>query len=358
MGVATAGSSRWGEGMTLDQLIALNDEIAALARAGLPMERGLMSIGGDYPGRLGRISTQLGQDLAEGKTLAEAVAADERQFPPLYRAVVEAGMRSGRLASALEALAEFARSYQEMRRALVLALTYPLLVLIFGYLLAIGFMTQVIPRFVSAFGLLDLTPNRLILGLESASRTVLYWGPILPAIVAALIFAWLWSGRARMLPTGGGLVRRIPWMRAMLANAQAANFARLLALLVEHDVPLADGIDLAARASANGALMREGQEVAQRIRQGAAIDKALKTTRAFPPLLKWLIITGHRQRSLVGSLNHAAVTYKRRALMHAELARTFLPTLFLVLIGALGTYIVVSLLFVPFASLLTNLSHV
>jgi general secretion pathway protein F len=316
-----------------------------------------MSIGSDYPGRLGRISTQLGQDLANGKTLAEAVAAEEGQFPPLYRAVVESGMRSGRLSLALEALAEFARSYQEMRRAMVSALTYPLLVLMFGYILAMTFMSQVIPRFVSAFGLLDVTPSRLMIGLERASRTVIYWGPILPAVVVVLILAWVWTGRARSLPTGGAVIRRIPWMRAMLANAQAANFARLLALLVEHDVPLADAIDLAAGASAGGALMREGRGVAERLRQGATIDAALKPAAAFPPLLKWLMITGQRQHALVGSLNHAAVTYKRRALMQAELARTLLPTIFLVLIGAVATYLVVSLLFVPFTNLLTNLSQ-
>jgi general secretion pathway protein F len=245
-----------------------------------------------------------------------------------------------------------------MRRALVMALTYPMLVLMFGYLLAIGFMTQVIPRFVSAFGLLDLTPNRMLLGLDAASRTVFYWGPILPIVLVVLMLAWIWTGRARMLPTGGWLIRRIPWMRAMLANAQAANFSRLLALLVEHDVPLADGIELAARSSANRVLIREGCEVAERIRQGSPVAEALNPTSVFPPLLKWLIITGQRQRSLVGSLNHAAVTYRRRALMQAEMVRTFLPTVFLVLIGAIGTYLVTSLLFVPFASLLTNLSHV
>jgi type II secretory pathway component PulF len=173
-----------------------------------------------------------------------------------------------------------------------------------------------------------------------------------------LILAWLWTGRAQSLRAGGSLIRRVPWMRAMLSNAQAANFSRLLAILLEHDVPLADAVDLAARAGAGGALMQAGQGVAERLRQGATIDDALKPATAFPPLLKWLMITGQRRHALVGSLNHAAATYKRRALLQAELARTFLPTFFLVLIGAVATYLVVSLLFVPFTNLLTNLSSI
>ena len=45
--------------ITLDQLIALNDEIAALVRAGVPLDRGLRSLGEDLPGRLGRFARQL-----------------------------------------------------------------------------------------------------------------------------------------------------------------------------------------------------------------------------------------------------------------------------------------------------------
>ena len=35
--------------VTLDQLIALNDEIAALARAGVPLDQGLLHLGRDLP---------------------------------------------------------------------------------------------------------------------------------------------------------------------------------------------------------------------------------------------------------------------------------------------------------------------
>ena len=42
--------------ITLDQLLALNEEIAALVRAGVPLDRGLLEAGRDVRGRLGRIA--------------------------------------------------------------------------------------------------------------------------------------------------------------------------------------------------------------------------------------------------------------------------------------------------------------
>ena len=101
---------------SLEDLIALNDEIAALARAGMPLERGLLDLGRDVPGRLGAMTTALGERMSRGEGLAEAIAAQGDRLPPMYRAVVEAGIRSGRLPVALEGLAGVARRVVETRR--------------------------------------------------------------------------------------------------------------------------------------------------------------------------------------------------------------------------------------------------
>src|SRR5262245_6985582 len=98
-----------GRPISLDDLIALNDEIAALARAGLPLERGLREVGRDVSGGLSRAMLSLAERMGQGATLPEALAADRDKFPPIYRAVVEAGVRAGRLPAALESLAAFVR---------------------------------------------------------------------------------------------------------------------------------------------------------------------------------------------------------------------------------------------------------
>ena len=54
--------------VTLDELIALNDEIAALVRVGVPLELGLRQLGGDLPARMGRLAKDLAQRMeARGK---------------------------------------------------------------------------------------------------------------------------------------------------------------------------------------------------------------------------------------------------------------------------------------------------
>src|SRR6478752_9159860 len=130
--------------ISIDELGALNDEIAALVRAGVPLERGLLRAGSDLSGGLKRITQALGSRLSRGEGLGQALEAEKGAIPPLYRAVVEAGARSGRLPAALEGLARYVRSYSEARSAIGVALWYPIVVLSLAYALFLGLVMEVI----------------------------------------------------------------------------------------------------------------------------------------------------------------------------------------------------------------------
>ena len=100
------GRNRHGA-ITVEQLFALNEEIRALVRAGVPLERGLLTAARGLRGRLGRITEALADRLNRGESLIEALENEKQVLPPLYRAVVEAGARSGQLPVALEGLARY-----------------------------------------------------------------------------------------------------------------------------------------------------------------------------------------------------------------------------------------------------------
>ncbi len=62
--------------ITIDQLLALNDEIAALVRAGVPLERGLVVTGRDLRGRLGGSRRPWRGGSAAGESLSEALEGE------------------------------------------------------------------------------------------------------------------------------------------------------------------------------------------------------------------------------------------------------------------------------------------
>jgi len=114
--------------VSLDELLALHEEITVLARSGMPLAAGLLEVATDLPGRLRGLAQQLGHHLEQGRSIDDALAQIPN-VPPFYRAVVAVGARTGRLPAALEGLTSNLRQWIELRRSIGLVSFYPLLVL-------------------------------------------------------------------------------------------------------------------------------------------------------------------------------------------------------------------------------------
>ena len=76
--------------ITLDQLLALNEEIAALVRAGVPLEKNLGHLGGEMPGKLGDIAAMIAERAAQGRI----ARADHRRTIGRVPARLSRGHRS------------------------------------------------------------------------------------------------------------------------------------------------------------------------------------------------------------------------------------------------------------------------
>lgn len=345
--------------ISIDELAALNDEIGALVRAGVPLDRGLLGAGGELPGGLRQITSALGQRLSRGESLPEALEAEKRAIPPLYRAVVEAGARSGRLSVALEGLARYVRGYSEARAAIGVALWYPILVLSLAYGLFLGLVVEIVPRFIGAFESLGLEVIRPLRWLERCGELAAYWWPVGPVLLVLLGVAWWRSGVAATFQTSSwSLLRIFPWMRSMLQDYEAAGYADLLALLLEHHVAYPQAVKLAAEATGNSAMIQGARQLAAAVERGEAPGTAVRDlpAGAFRPLLRWTLAATAEQGSLVEALRNLAPMYRKRGAFQAEKLQLFLPTALMLAIGGSATLLYALTLFLPLAGMLRGLS--
>jgi len=315
--------------MTLDDLIALNDEIAALVRAGVPLEQGLAELGGDLPGRMGQLAALLAERTARGEPLAQVVMDQTIGFPLAYRAVVEAGIKAGRLPAALEAVAGSASRLTETHRAAVIAAIYPLLVFTVAWGCLMFFARVIAPSLAATFLALGVPGHRFFVTVAWIGRGSWYWGPVVPAAAVLFLAAWWFaSTRASILHSRwcDWLLGWLPWMGPMLRWSRSAAFLEVLALLVENRVPLDEAIRLAADASGD--------------------------PRTLPPLVNWLMLAAGRDGALLPALRHAAETYRRRARHQSDLVRIFLPVVLTVCVGGSATLVYAVALFGPYTAML------
>ncbi|HEX3726641.1 MAG TPA: type II secretion system F family protein [Pirellulales bacterium] len=355
--------------MSLDDLVALNDEIAGLVRSGLPLELGLAGWGRDLPGALGSLASTLGQQTAAGRSLAESMADMGDQIPPVYRALVTAGLRSGRLSSALESMSHTARNLREIRGTVALAVLYPLLLILLSYCL---FMMLAAPLMHLLMAVYEAEPPKFwsyIAEAGSLSTRVIplpaFAGFGMPVVlipplvlVGAAVVWWLGTKRAMMVDAGSA-ARWLTWVPVAgraVRESRSATLAEVLGLLVQHDVPMNEALVLAADCTADRRLMKAARRASSAIERGAAPAEFRGQLTDLPPLLAWLIISGARQQTFTAMAAHIADTYRRRIARDSQWLRETLPILLVMGVGAVVVLAYALAIYLPFIELMDRLA--
>jgi type II secretory pathway component PulF len=347
--------------ITLDQLLALNEEIAALVRAGVPLEKNLGELGSEMPGRLGAIATMVSERAARGESLEKIIAEQSSQFPPVYRAVIEAGQRAGRLPAALESLAGTVRRLAETRRAVLVSALYPLFVLLLIWAFFAIFSGVIVGqlRLAESFRDLGMPGQSFFRGLAALGSTAKFWGPAGP-IAILLIAGWFWrkSSQATWIDGRGigWFLEKLPWIGAMIANSRNAAFTEMFATLLAHQVPMHEALVLAADSAGSSQLRIAVQQAADNLRAGRTLA-AGDGLASFPPLLRWMIPAAAGQNLLLPALNHAAAMYRHRAEYLADTIRVYLPMLMIAVVAGGMTLCYALCLFWPYTNMLRNLAH-
>jgi general secretion pathway protein F len=336
----------------LDDLIALSDEVAALVRAGVPLDQGLRMLARDLPTRLGRLAERLGERLESGDALAAALESTA-DFPPAYRAVAVAGLKSGRLASALEGIATTARRVAEARRMTAVAMIYPLITLVVASVLFAFSVLHTTPVVLDALQAFDVDLPGWFPWAIAAARSMMWLLPGLwLLLLGCLLIGYLGAGRSAVL--GGSRLGRAPAIARLRMESQLATFHEVLALLIDQQVPLDEAVALSADTVGSGQLRAGAHELSARLRGG---ERGTPLVAGVPALLTWLLMSNTPSAQLVGALRRAAAAHRRRVDELAAWVGVYLPIAVSAGVGGVLTLCYVLLVMGPFYYLMHGLTR-
>jgi general secretion pathway protein F len=338
--------------------ILLNEEIAALVRARLPLETNLANLAADLPKSSAELAKQIGRRMEGGASLATAMEAECASLPAAYRAVIVAGVESGQLGSALESLADSASRRDQLRRVTGIAILYPLVIVVAVCMLVAVVISQVVP----SFAWLNNSHYGPIGSLAGVPWLVFVLGGVLPAVVLLSAGVWWWkSGRVGSSSSAGlGAFTWLPWVGQMHAWGQAATLSDLLRLLVERGLPLDQSLVLAAEATEVSRFRNSARKLADELRQGntAASSAPNPADHAgLPSLVQLSLRHIHDRRLLASSLQQASEIYHDRAVRRAESYAERLPIVLTVGVGGSLTLGFTLLVFWPYVNTLYELAE-
>lgn len=346
----------------MDELTHLCDLMVSLSRAGIPLDKGLVRLGAELPGRMAAVTGEMSQRLESGASLAEIVSPDGSPFPQVYASVVEAGLRSGRTTVALEGFARLARQIAEIRRLVASSLVYPVIVLVLLSFISLNLFPVLVPTLTGFFeerfssdGQATSLPTVLAVWALIAP-----WFWVLPAILLVLAIFWFVATRratAAQPSEFSDWVRWVPGARRLLRYSRLLAFTEVLRLLVDQQVPLHQAVMLAGSASGDRDLQSDGARLATQLERGEHPTDAGSIKRGIPPFLRWGICNSQKFGQLQSTLERSAQTYQRRTEDSAFRMRTFLPVAFSLLLGGILTACYVMMFYLPWMTILRSMAE-
>jgi general secretion pathway protein F len=342
-----SGGARSGlrSGLRSAQLVLLTRQMATLVASGLPIDEALQALVDGSDGKLRTQVVSLRSRVMEGATLANAMGEFPETFPPLFRASIAAGESAGKLDRVLLRLADYAETRDALRRKIMLALTYPLLLTLVALAVVTGLMVWVVPQVIGVFMQYQQAlplPTRVLIAISNVVRD---YGAILAAAGLAAVSTVFWALRSPgMQARSHALLLRLPLLGRLVRAAETARFARTLALLVNSAVPLLEALSIASQVVENQSLKQALARIGLRVREGQSFSRALADAREFPPVAVRLIASGEKSGRMDEMLFEAAAHQERDLDTALGIVMAALGPGVILVVGGLVLFIVLAIL--------------
>ena len=231
--------------------------------------------------------------VMEGLRLSDALRGQPKVFPELYTAMVASGETSSRLPAVLERLADDLEAAQKIRRKIMGATAYPLVLSIVALLVVSILMIVVVPKVVDQFDSFGQTLPPLTQAVIAISAWMQDWGLITLGVFVAAIFILRQALKTKSVKyRWDAMMLRLPLMGKIIRNMNAARFARTMAGLVDSGTPALTALETARHTLQNSVMREAVMDASIKVREGTAISSALRGTSVFPPLVVQMVAGG------------------------------------------------------------------
>ncbi len=334
-----------GRRVPIGEVVLFTQELAALLKAGLPLDRSLQALL-EVTSRpaLKAILSQVLRDLQAGKTFSEALSR-HRIFSTLYVSLVRAGEAGGFLEEALFRLGDYMKTVSELRSYLLTALIYPIILAGVGASSMILMLLYVVPRFEEFFkemGQNLFWSTRMLISLSHVFLSYWWLLGLLLALAVLVVVRLIRTPQGRMAvdrfkisaPFIGDLTRRVA----------AAFFSKTLGTLLTNGVSLVPALQV-VQASVNNLYLSQAMEgVLANVEKGQHLSGLLKKVGMFPDLFLQMVAIGEETGHLAEMLLSAADSLESDARATVRRFLALLEPVLILVTSVVVAFIIVSLL--------------
>ncbi len=323
-------------------LVLFSQELVALLGAGLSLLEALETLAEkERRPDLNRILQDILTKLREGQPLSVALQHFPRSFTPLYVATIRASERTGDLGEALTRFVVYQSQLESVRKKLVSASIYPLVLLATGGLVMAFLLFYVVPKFSRVYE--DVRGN-----LPFLSQLLLQWGKLLEAHGSEVLMGGLLAiagcvyGITRPAVKGWAIERlwAVPSLGSRWHVYELARFYRTLGMLLRGGIPIVQALGMVAGLLPP--MLRSQLSLATGdIREGKSVSHAMERRGLTTPVALRMLRVGERSGQMGEMMERIAAFYDEEIARWVEwLSRLIEPVLMAVIGLVIGTIVV------------------
>ncbi|AOI76219.1 type II secretion system inner membrane protein GspF [Burkholderia sp. NRF60-BP8] len=321
-------------------------QLASLLVAGLPLDESLSVLSEQAEREYVReLMASIRAEVVGGHSFANALSQHPRDFPEIYRALVAAGEHTGKLGIVLSRLADYIEQSNALKQKILLAFTYPGIVTLIAFGIVTFLLSYVVPQVANVFTSTKQQLPTLTVVMLALSDFVRHWWWASLAATVAIVYAI-----RKVLSRDPPRLRFDTWvLTAPLAGKlvrgyNTVRFASTLGILTAAGVPILRALQAAGETLSNRAMRANVDDAIVRVREGAALSRALAHTKTFPPVLVHLIRSGEATGDVTTMLDRASEGESRELERRTMFLTSLLEPLLILAMGGVVLVIVLAVM--------------
>ena len=348
---SAAAAGAWyklgGRPLGVPDRMLFTERLALLLETGVPLHSALQSLHeqSDQPAQRAMI-TAMSDDILAGERFSSALAR-HALFPSSYVNLVAASEAGGFLPEVLEQLVEMDEKEERLRRTLVSALSYPLILMVFSVAVVLFILIWVFPKFAVMFeSIRDKLPwtTRILMGV---SQLLTEHGAIVAAAAAALCaLGWMLARRPEVRLAIDRATLRLPLVRDVFAKVYLTRLLRVMGISLERGVTVLATLEACRAVVSNHDVQQFILGLEADVTEGKGIASGFQHSPFIPPAVRQMVATGEATGTLGRVMGRIADAYDRDLSKQlAQLSKLAEPVMLMVMGVMVGT--IVSSLILP-----------
>lgn len=340
----------------IEELLFFIKEFTVLLRSGLPLPEAIQITARGRKTRFGEVLEQVRQDVLQGKRISDAFARFSDVFEPLFLKMLDAGERSGELASSLQHYESLLVRKLALWRKVRQALLYPAFILLIVVAILVIIFQFSLPRFIELYSGMDAE-------LPEATRFLIAVSDNFSVIAAAFMLGGvlLWQGgryvrkNNRLVTLLDKAMLKLPFAGEVQRSYLIAMFGRTLSSLLANGTPVVEALSHTAASLPNRHYSSKLKAISDDVAKGVSLTAAIRKEELFPSAAEKIIEAGERSGSLDAQLIEIAGFYENDIDYRLNMAVALVEPLMILLTGIIVGGVVV-VMYLPIFSLASTIS--